>query len=183
MKKTTLFLTCIIAFNLKAQLYKNKVEQGIISFYSKTPLEDIDAISKKATVVLKTSTNDIQVGVPLISFKFKKPLMEEHFNENYVESEKYPTCTFKGKIIESIDFSNDGEYNVTVKGIMDLHGVQKEIVTPGIIVVKGKEISLSSTFKIKVADYNIKVPTLYIKNIAEVVDVKVNSVLEPFVKP
>lgn len=183
MKKATLFLACLITFSLKAQLYKNKVEQGIISFYSQTPLEDIDATSKKATVVLKTTTNDIQIGVPMISFKFKKPLMEEHFNENYVETEKYPTCTFKGKIIETVDFSKDGEYNVSVKGIMDLHGVQKEIEAPGVITIKGKEITVSSSFKIRVADYNIKVPSLYVKNIAEVVDIKVNSVIEPYVKP
>lgn len=183
MKKVTLFLACLITISLHAQLYKNKAEQGVISFYSQTPLEDIDATSKKATVVLKTTTNDIQIGVPMISFKFKKPLMEEHFNENYVETEKYPTCTFKGKIIEAVDFSKDGEYNVNVKGIMDLHGVQKEIEAPGVIIIKGKEITVSSSFKIRVADYNIKVPSLYVKNIAEVVDVKVNSVLEPYVKP
>ena len=183
MKNLIVITTCFLAFNLKAQLFKNKPEQGVITFFSKTPLEDIDAISKKATVVIKTSTNDIQVGVPMISFKFKKPLMEEHFNENYVETEKYPTCTFKGKIVEVIDFSKDGEYTVTVKGIMDLHGVQKEIEAPGTITVKGKEINVTSTFKIKVADYNVKVPSLYVKNIAEIVDVKVQSTLEPYSKP
>jgi polyisoprenoid-binding protein YceI len=183
MKKFIILTSCFLAFNLNAQLYKNKAEQGIISFFSKTPLEDIDAISKKATIVIKTTTNDIQVGVPMISFKFKKPLMEEHFNENYVETDKYPTCTFKGKINEVIDYSKEGEYAVTVKGIMDLHGVQKEIEAPGTITVKGKEISVTSTFKVKVADYNIKVPSLYVKNIAEIVDIKVQSVLEPYSKP
>lgn len=178
----TTVVSLFLASSAAAQLYKNKVDECNISFFSKTPLEDIDAVSKKATVVLKTTTNDVQVGVPMISFKFPKPLMEEHFNENYVETEKYPVCTFKGKILDEIDFKKDGEYNVKVSGIMDLHGVQNQIETPGIIIIKGNEITINATFKIKMADYKIKVPKLYIKNIAEEVEVKVLAVLDPFTK-
>lgn len=184
MKK--LIFTCLLAIaisiNATAQLYKGKPDASTISFFSKSPLEDIDAINKKAVIVLKTTTNDIQFGVPMISFKFPKPLMEEHFNENYVESNKFPTCTFKGKINETIDYTKDGEHKVTAKGTMNLHGVSKEVEAPGTLTIKGKEISLVSSFKIKVADYGIKVPSLYVQNIAEVVDVKVNAVLEPFEK-
>lgn len=178
---TTLFFSSL-NFCLTAQIYKSKQDVSSISFYSKSPLEDIDATSKKITAVIKTTTNDIQFAVPMISFKFPKPLMEEHFNENYVESTKYPTCTFKGKILETIDFSKDGEHKVTVKGTLDLHGVIKEIETTGTISIKGTEIHIVSSFKIKVADYGIKVPSLYVQNIAEIVDVKVNATLEPFVK-
>ena len=165
-----------------AQYYKGKPDVSTISFFSKSPLEDIDATNKKVTVVLKTTTNEIQFGVPMVGFKFPKPLMEEHFNENYVESSKYPTCTFKGKINETIDFTKDGDYKVTAKGVLDLHGVQKEIEAPGTLTVKGKDILLNANFKIKIADYNIKVPSLYVQNIAEFVDVKVNATLEPFTK-
>ena len=175
---------CIITLitTVNAQLYRGKPDASSISFFSKSPIEDIDATNKKATIVLKTTTNDIQFGVPMISFKFPKPLMEEHFNENYVESDKYPTCIFKGKINEAIDYTKDGEYTVTAKGTLNLHGVTKEIEATGTLIVNGSEIRIQSAFKIKVADYNIKVPSLYIKNIAEVVDVKVSAVLEPFVK-
>lgn len=166
----------------QAQLYKGKQDASTISFFSKSPLEDIDATNKKATVVLKTTTNDVQFGIPMISFKFPKPLMEEHFNENYVESTKYPTCIFKGKINETIDFTKDGEHKVSVKGALTLHGVTKEIETTGTLIIKGLEIFMVSAFKIKTSDYNIKVPSLYVKNIAELIDVKVNAVLEPFVK-
>ena len=131
---------------------------------------------------MKTTTNDIQFAVPMISFKFPKPLMEEHFNENYVESTKFPACTFKGKINETIDFTKDGEHKVTVKGTMNLHGVTKEVESTGTITVKGTDIMVASAFKIKIADYNIKVPSLYVQNIAEIVDVKVNATLEPFTK-
>lgn len=167
---------------MNAQLYKNKEGAGIISFFSKAPLEDIEGVNKKVTMVLKTSTNDVQFGVTMLNFKFSKPLMEEHFNENYVESDKYPICTFKGKINESIDYTKDGEHKVTVKGTMDLHGVTKEVEIPGTLTIKGGNILMNSKFKIKVADYKIKVPSMYVQNIAEEVDVTVNGTLEPFVK-
>lgn len=167
---------------MQAQLYKNKEGGGVISFFSKAPLEDIEGINKKVTMVLKTTTNDIQFGVTMLNFKFSKPLMEEHFNENYVESDKYPICTFKGKINETIDYTKDGEYKVTAKGTMDLHGVAKEVEIPGTLTVKGGNILMNSKFKIKVADYKIKVPSMYVQNIAEEVEVTVNGNLEPFVK-
>ncbi|MES2132432.1 MAG: YceI family protein [Bacteroidota bacterium] len=181
-RKKSLALLCLIGTftTANAQLYKNKAEAGIISFFSKAPLEDIDATNKKATIVLKTTTNEIQFGVAMLSFKFPKPLMEEHFNENYVESEKYPTATFKGKISETIDYTKDGEYKVTVKGTMDMHGVAKEIEVPGTLSIKGTNIMINANFKIKVADYKIKVPSMYVQNIAEEVDVKVIGTLEPF---
>ena len=178
---TALFVAAL-TMSANAQFYKGKPDASTISFFSKSPLEDIDATNKKATVVIKTTTNDIQFGVPMLGFKFAKPLMEEHFNENYVESTKYPTCTFKGKIVETVDYTKEGEHKVTAKGILDLHGVQKEIEVPGTITVKGNEFLISANFKIKVAEYNIKVPSLYVQNIAEVVDVKVNAALEPFTK-
>ena len=178
---TALFVV-VITINASAQLYRGKADASSISFFSKSPLEDIDATSKKVTVVMKTTTNDLQFAVPMISFKFPKPLMEEHFNENYVESTKFPSCTFKGKINETIDFTKDGEHKVTVKGTMDLHGVIKEVEATGTITVKGTDIVVASAFKIKIADYNVKVPSLYVQNIAEIVDVKVNATLEPFTK-
>lgn len=179
---TTVLFVISIAVSASAQLYKGKQDVSTISFFSKSPLEDIQATNKKTTIVLKTTTNDIQFGVPMISFKFPKPLMEEHFNENYVESNKYPTCIFKGKINEQIDYTKDGEHKVSVKGTLNLHGVTKEIEATGTLTIKGNELFITSAFKIKVADYNIKIPSLYVQNIAEVVDVTVNAVLEPFVK-
>jgi polyisoprenoid-binding protein YceI len=183
---TRLYLTSfaffILILNLNAQLYSGKTDASSISFFSKSPLENIEATNKKVTIVLKTTTNDIQFAVPMISFKFPKALMEEHFNENYVESAKYPTSTFKGKINETIDFNADGEYKVSVNGTLDLHGVKKDIDANGTLIINGTEILINSSFKLKVADYGIKVPSLYVKNIAEVVDVKVFGLLEPFVK-
>lgn len=183
MKKLILSLL-VAAFGLtaNAQMYKNKKDAGSVHFLSKSPLEDIEATNKNPIAVYKVETSDMQFAVVMTQFKFKAALMEEHFNENYVESEKYPQATFKGKVNEKIDLTKDGENKATVTGKMTLHGVTKDITTEGTITKKGDDLIVVSKFKIKVADYNIKVPSLYVQNIAEVVDVTVNITLEPFVK-
>lgn len=181
-KLLTVLIVSVFACQGYAQIYKAKEGGTEISFYSKAPLEDIEATNKGGIVVMNTASNDVQVRITMQNFKFKNALMEEHFNENYVESQKYPNAIFKGKINEKIDFSADGEHKVTVSGKMEIHGVTKEETYPGTISKKGNEITIHCKFKIKVAEYNIQVPSLYVKNIAEVVDVDVNSVLEPFQK-
>jgi polyisoprenoid-binding protein YceI len=108
--------------------------------------------------------------------------MQEHFNENYMESEKFPYSTFKGKINEKVDYTQDGTTNVTCTGTMDMHGTTKQITTSGTLTVKGKEVTIVSKFKAKPADYNIKVPSLYVKEIAEELDVDITTVLEPYKK-
>lgn len=182
--KKLLFLALAVSASLlsAAQIYKGNSDATSVSFFSKSPLEDIDATNKKATLVLNTATNDIQAGITMTYFKFPKPLMEEHFNENYVESEKYPTCIFKGKINDKVDWTRDGENKVTVTGKLTLHGVTRDVTIEGTITKKGEQLMLNAKFKIRVADYNIKVPSLYVQNIAEVVDVTVVSTMSPFVK-
>lgn len=174
-----------ISFNLicQAQIYTAKSGGTAISFFSKAPMEDIEALNKSNTVVvLKSSTGDIQMSISMLGFKFKNSLMEEHFNENYVETEKFPNAVFKGKINETIDYTKDAEMPITVTGKMEIHGVSKDITLSGTFKKTGNEIKLNSKFKIKVADYNIKVPSMYVSNIAEEVDVTFSSVLEPYQK-
>lgn len=183
MKKNILVLAAFFLLSgLNAQIFKAKDGGTEISFFSSSPLEDITALNKGAIVVLNSSTNDIQLRITIQNFKFKNALMEEHFNENYLESAKFPNAIFKGKINEKIDYSADGENKVTVTGKMEIHGVTKDVTIDGVLTKKGNELAIQSKFKIKVADYDIKVPTLYVKNIAEVVDITVNSVLEPYQK-
>jgi polyisoprenoid-binding protein YceI len=182
MKKIILALIVLFAINAKAQIYKAKDNGTEISFFSSSPLEDITALNKGAVVVMNSATGDIQMRITVLNFKFKNALMEEHFNENYMESQKFPNAIFKGKINEKVDFTKEGETKVTVTGKMDMHGVTKEVTYDGTLIKKGNDISVATKFKIKVADYGIKVPSLYVKNIAEIVDVTINSTLEPFVK-
>ena len=182
MKKIILSLLVVVGLTANAQMFKNKKEGSSIHFLSKSPLEDIEATNKSPIAVYKVETGDLQFAVVMTQFKFKAALMEEHFNENYVESEKFPQAIFKGKVNEKIDLTADGEHKVTVDGKMTLHGVTKDVKAEGTITKKGDEVTVHSTFKIKVADYNIKVPSLYVQNIAEVVDVTTHAVLEPYVK-
>lgn len=182
MKQTILILTLLLGTNVQAQIYTAKPGSTMISFYSEAPLENIEAVNKSATIVLKTSDNDLQMSISIQNFKFKNALMEEHFNENYMETSKYPKAVFRGKINEKVDYAKEGEQKVTVTGKMEIHGVTKDVTLEGTLNKSGNEFKLVSKFKIKVADYNIKVPSMYVQNIAEVVDVTFNTTLEPFQK-
>jgi hypothetical protein len=163
-----------IAISLHAQ--KLFTKNGNISFFSKTAVENIDATSNQVTSVFVATTGDIQFSVLIKSFHFPKALMEEHFNENYMESEKFPKATFKGKIadISKVNFTKDGAYPVSVSGDMNMHGVTKKVTTTGTITVKGGVPSATASFDVKLADYGINIPTVVKSNIAETVNIKVN---------
>ncbi|MBK7181626.1 MAG: YceI family protein [Bacteroidetes bacterium] len=181
MKKIVLLAFVIATANIaSAQIYIAKSCE--ISFFSSSPLENIEAINKNTKPIINTATGDVQMKIAITGFVFEKPLMQEHFNENYLESDKFPSAIFKGKINEKIDWTKDGEHKVTITGTFEIHGVKKERTFDGVVKIKGQEITISSKFNIHIADYNIKVPSLYVKNIAEDVEVKINSVLEPYKK-
>lgn len=145
-------------------------------------MENIEAVNKAAKPILNTATGDIQIKIPIKGFTFEKPLMQEHFNENYMESEKFPDAFFKGKINEKIDYTKDGEYKTTATGKVTIHGVEKERTLDGTLTIKGGQITIETKFMVHVVDHNIKVPSLYVKNIAEDVIVKLNATLDPFRK-
>lgn len=183
MKKIALaLLPLLFVCALNAQIYTAKEGATNITFFSESPLENIEAINKGASIVLRASTADLQVSVSIQNFKFKNALMEEHFNENYMETEKYPKCIFKGKINETVDYSKDGENKVSVTGKLEMHGATKDVTITGTLTKAGNELKLNAKFRVKVADYKIKVPSMYVKNIAEEVDITFNTTLEPFQK-
>ena len=160
-----------ISVGYSQNLYK--ATDGSITFFSETPMENIDAVNKDVKALINTKNGDIAFIVANIGFHFKKPLMEEHFNENYMESDKYKTSVYKGKIINEIDYSVDGTYEVAVKGKLNVHGVEKEREMTGNLTVKGDKISITSKFDIKVEDHDIDIPKLVVKNIAETIKVSV----------
>ncbi len=166
-----------MVFGAQAQLFSTAV--GSLGFFSKTPVENIEAQSSQTLSVLNAKTRELAFSVGNRSFKFHNKLMEEHFNEKYIESEKYPQSTFKGKINEDIDLSKDGEYKVTVTGKLNVHGVERERTIPGAITVKDGSITLTSAFKVRVEDHKIEIPKLVVSNIAEEIEVKVDAKLMP----
>ncbi|MEJ7589086.1 MAG: YceI family protein [Ferruginibacter sp.] len=156
-----------------AQKYYTK--NGLIAFFSKTRLENISADNNQVVSVLNTQTGELQFSVIIKNFHFKKALMEEHFNENYLESDKFPKATFKGNItdISKINFTADGLYTVTVSGHLAIHGVTQKVSFPGSITVKGGKITAASKFIARPSDYNIAIPRLVKDNIAETIEVTV----------
>jgi len=163
-----------------AQIEVSKTSE--VSFYSKAPIEDIYAVNKASEFVINTANYEVEVEIPSHGFSFKKPLMQDHFNENFMESDKYPKSYFKGKIQDSVDFSKEGNFKVKVMGKMTIHGVERDKTLEGTITIKGQEISIHSEFNIHLKDFNVKIPKIYTKNIAEDVLVMVNATLIPFVK-
>lgn len=156
-----------------------KASNASVSFFSKTPIENIDGKSETATTLINLETKDIAFMIQNNSFKFPNKLMQEHFNEKYMESEKYPASSFRGNIQEDVNLKLPGSYKVNVKGKLNIHGVIQERTISGTIVVNEGSITLESDFKVKNADHEIKIPSLVVTKIAEELDVKVMATLYP----
>ncbi|MFT5149134.1 MAG: hypothetical protein ACI81Y_002638 [Glaciecola sp.] len=156
---------------------KHFTKAGSITFYSDAPTEKIEAVNSKATSVIDTESGDIQWSVLIKAFKFEKALMEEHFNENYMESSKFPKGIFKGKItnLSDVDFSTDGEYTANIAGSLTIHGVEKEIETTGLITILKGDVMGSSEFEITLLDYEIEIPSVVADNISKTVLLKIHA--------
>jgi|SRR5688572_9052285 len=184
MKKLKFLITSVvmlISFNLHAQ-NKYFTREGTVAFLSQAPLEEIKGVNKKVTSVLDVSNGQLEFSVLMKAFEFQKALMQEHFNENYVESDKFPKAVFKGKIDNAADvkWTSDGVYPVSVTGKMTIHGVTNDMATKGTIEIKDGRISGKSTFNIKIADYDIAIPNVVKDKIAESVKVDVDLKYELF---
>ena len=164
----------ITSFSSAQKVFFTK--SGQIDFFSKTPMENIEAKNKQAVGFLKTEKGIISFGLLIKSFKFKNALMEEHFNENYAESDKYPKAKFKGKIINlsDVNFNQDGSYDAKVKGKLTFHGITQEIIVNATLIVSSENIKATSTFKLKPVDFNIEIPNIVRDKIAKEITVNVN---------
>lgn len=154
---------------------------GKISFFSSTPLEDIAAVNKSVVSLLDTKTGDLNFAAQIKGFEFKKALMQEHFNDYYLESTKYPKTEFKGQVTNNseINYSTNGNYTAKVKGKLTIHGVTKDVETTGTISAKDGKLLLNATFNVLVEDYNIVIEKLYRDNIAKSIKVTVDCTLGP----
>ena len=157
-------------------------KSGEIAFYSKAPVENIEAHNTSAQALLNTSNREMAFRVPIRKFKYQNAMMEEHFNEKYMESDKFPMATFKGNIKEDIDLTKNGDYKVTAEGTLIIHGVEHDISAPGTVSVKEGEINVQSDFTVRLKDHNITVPQIVFQNIAEKIDVKVRLQFIPYTK-
>ena len=180
MKKHLLMAFALLAATVSMAQDRYFTKSGKISFFSKSSLENIEAHNKSVTCVLDTKTGNLQFAVLMKGFEFEKALMQEHFNENYVESHKFPKAEFKGQVVNNaaVNYTKDGSYPVVVKGTLTLHGVTRLVETQGTIIVKSGKIEADASFNVLLADYSITVPNLVKDNISKSININVDCSLE-----
>jgi polyisoprenoid-binding protein YceI len=156
-------------------------KSGMIRFYSSTPIEDITAVNKEVGSIINSGTGELVITMKMTDFSFKKKLMQEHFNDNYVESHKFPQASFRGFIQnnEEVDYSTVGSYSVTVSGDMTIHGETQAVSSPGTLEVRPKGIIANAKFLLNPEDYGIKIPAVVRKNIAERLEITVDMEYTP----
>lgn len=172
------FLSLFFAF-IQAEAQRYRLSSSEISFYSSAPLEDIAAHNTQAQSIFDISTGEIAFVVPIKGFQFRKSLMQEHFNENFMESDQYPHASFEGKLV-GFEANNSSTQQVTAEGKLTIHGMTHDVKIPGEVKVGNGQIQMNAKFPVKVADYEIEIPKVVFYNIAEVVDVTVKFNYEPY---
>lgn len=170
MRYLLLCTICFWGWSANAQLFATQT--GEVSFFSKTPMEDIDAVNKQVGSIINSDNNEVAVQMRVTNFIFPNKLMQEHFNENYLETDKYPSATFKGKIKEAVDLRVAGTYSVTAAGTANIHGVLRPVELKGTIVSTGKSLNLTCQFDIKLNEYKIDIPKIVFAKLAEIIKVR-----------
>ena len=168
-------ILCITQFAIGQKFFS---KTGKITFSSEASLEKIEATNTSASTVIDLGTGNMEWAVLIQGFQFEKSLMKEHFNENYMESTKYPKAVFKGKIDNpsAVNLAKDGTYEVNVSGQLEIHGITKPVTTKGTInVKKGVIESASSKMTVAIADYGIEIPKLVADNISKTVDISIQA--------
>ena len=178
-KKIALAFTALLSLfafiNHSGGIYKTNT--GNISFYSYTPVKDIRASNHKVKTAFSSESGQLQFSCLIKDFEFKNALMQEHFNENYMESTTYPKATFDGFItsVSAIDFSKDGTYTSEVTGKLKIKDVSKKVSTTGTFFVSGGIVNAKATFNVNPYDYNVKIPKMIAPKISESIEIIVDS--------
>ena len=179
----SLFLAVLWLLSLSAAHAQTRylTKTGQVSFFSATPIEDIDARNQQVAAVLDLGTGQLAFSLPVKGFVFKRTLMQEHFNESYLESDKYPKATFTGRFtgLDAATLATPGPHAVQVAGDLTLHGVTRRIQVPASLELKGGQLLAAATFIVASADYGIEIPLLVRDNIAKTVTVRVDLTCAP----
>jgi hypothetical protein len=171
-----LLIAILVCVGMSSHSQVFMTRNATISFFSSTPMEDIKAVNNQSAAAIDVSKKNIAFNCLLKGFRFPKALMQEHFNENYVESDKYPQASFNGSYSGDVDVSKNGMYNVVATGDFKLHGVTKKISVPAIIEVRDGELIAKSNFKLTPGDFNIDIPSLVRDKIEKQIAVSVSAV-------
>lgn len=183
MKNLFSFLMLIVVFATSSFGQKYFTKTGKINFdaTSATSPEKVTGINRSVTCVVDVKTGNMQFAALMKSFEFERALMQEHFNENYVESEKFPKAEFKGTITDnvSVDYTKDGTHTVKVKGKLTMHGETRDVETTGKIIIQGGKINTAADFAVELADYKVSIPGLVADKVSKTAKIIVNCSLEP----
>lgn len=176
MKK--ILLLALLLPTIVAAQKKYTSEKSYLSFFSDAVVEDIKAENSRVTSIIDVAKGELAFLLKIKDFEFEKKLMQVHFNEKYLESEKYPKATFLGRV-KGFDPAKTGSQTVTATGRLFIHGIYRDVTVPGTMEQKGNNITIKAAFKVRLEDYNIEVPQILFKNIAEEVEVKLEITYIP----
>lgn len=184
MKIKHIIVAAIILFSLNSFGQKQITKSGVIDIFSQTPAFTIKGSNKKVASVLNTETGEVVASTLVRSFKFAEALVEEHFNENYMESHKFPKAVFKGKItnFKSIDLKKEGTYDIAIEGKLTLHGQTQYIKEKGKLTIKAGKISAKTTFNVSLAAYKVEVEKAYKHAIKDAIELKISFNYTPYKK-
>jgi polyisoprenoid-binding protein YceI len=156
-------------------------EKSSVTFYSSAAIEDIKAVNQSSVSLFNVETGETAFSIPVKDFKFDKSLMQEHFNEKYLETEKFPKSTFEG-FITGYDGKKSGVQEAKAAGKLTIHGVTREVQASGTVEISNNKISIESKFMVKLEDYAVPRPQLLWKNIAEQVEITIEFTYKPYEK-
>ena len=172
------FLSILLALSSAAYSQKFTAEKGDITFFSAGAIEGIEAKNTMVGSLFNATSGELLFIAKIRDFIFPKSLMREHFNEKYMETERFPKSTFTGKLV-GFKPNGNGEQRVSAVGKINIHGITKDVEVPGTIEFRDGKAFMRAKFIVKLADYNIKIPTLIWQNIAEEVEVRVDFTYKP----
>lgn len=184
MRTVIILFISLMACTFTANAQKYLTKNGHVRFFSHSPMEDIEANNHQVTSILDMESGDIVFSLLMKGFHFEKALMQEHFNEKYVHSDKYPKSTFKGKLpgLSDIDLADGEKHVLDVSGTLTLHGIEQDISVEAQLESKDGQILATCVFPLSLADYDISIPGVVKDNIAKVVEVTVQMNYDPYQK-
>ncbi len=179
-----LFILCLLLTLTEGYSQVYFTRSGHIVFHSKTPLENIEATNEKGVSIIDFSSGNIEFSTLIKGFYFKNALMQTHFNENYMESGKNPKAVFKGgsEDLKNIDLTQDGTYEIPVKGVLKIRASEKEITTPVQLQIESGEVSATTQLILQPSDFEISIPAIVRDKIAKDIQVNVRADYEPYQK-
>lgn len=173
MLKVSLIAIFLLGIFFPASAQRYVAENGFITFFSQAPVENIEADNNNVTSLFSADNGTIAFSVPIKEFQFEKKLMQEHFNDKYMESDRFPRATFAGKVT-GYTLSSPGLQSVRAKGKLTIHGIVKEVDIPGTLEVKNNNLIIKTKFKVLNKDYGIVIPQILWKNVSEEIEITVD---------